>query len=254
MRSGTGCRRQWESMDRGGHRGAFEAWQRAAASPRVRLVASVVVALVSVALAVWVRHELAPLLRGATYMPFFLAVIFSAWAGGLSGGLVAVALSALASVAFFIPPSGSLTLPGAADRSSLVLFCFTGSVICLVAEAMHRARARVEQQALALLRAKEDLRTRDEQIELALEVGRIVTWDHNLDTGETRHSDSAKALLGRGDLRAANALDMLHPDERDRVVSIVRHLLAGGEAHRVELRAQRPDGEVRWACWACRSR
>lgn len=233
-------------MQQGRRTDRLAEWQRAAASPLVRRVASAVVAVVAVAIAVWVRAELAPLLRGATYMPFFLAVIFGAWAGGLFGGLIAVVLSALASMLLFLSPAGSMALTGVAEKSSLALFCFTATVICLVAEAMHRARARVEQQAAAVQQAQVALRVRDEQMELALEVGRIVTWDHNLDSGETRHSDSARVLLGRQDLSAQNALQIVHPEDRERIASITRNVLAGGEAHRVEVRVQVPELGTRW--------
>lgn len=223
-----------------------DGYRRVASRPFVGRIAAAIVAVISVTLAVVLRFELASLLSSATYMPFFLAVIFSAWAGGLFGGLISVVLSALASTYLLLPPFASIAVAGGGDQSSLALFCFTGVVICLVAEAMHRARGRVEVQAEALRVAERELRVRDEQIEMALEVGRIVTWDHNLDTGETSHSASVRALIGVKDVSAAGALALIHPDDRDRIQAVVGNVLTGGEAHRVEVRAQLPDGEVKW--------
>jgi len=233
-------------MNDGVRRRFLDGYRRFAARPAVGRLAAATVAVISVVLAVILRFDLADWLHNATYMPFFLAVIFSAWAGGLFGGLISVALSALVCAYLFLPPTSSVAVMITGDRASLTLFCFTASVICLVAEAMHRARGRVEVQAQALRVAERELRKRDEQIELALEVGRIVTWDHNLDTGEVSHSASARALLGTTDITRAKAMELIHPDDRERILAVIRNVLAGGEAHRVEIRTQLPDGEVKW--------
>ncbi|TDU26397.1 PAS domain S-box-containing protein [Panacagrimonas perspica] len=233
-------------MDDAGRRRFLDAYRRVVARPAVGRLAAAIVAVVSVALAVILRFELAGWLHNATYMPFFLAVIFSAWAGGLFGGLICVALSTFVCAYLLLPPAASMTLMISGDRASLALFCFTAVVICLVAEAMHLARGRVEVQAQALRVAQRELRVRDEQIELALEVGRIVTWDHNLDTGEVSHSASARALLGSAEITAGGAIELIHPDDRERTLAVVAHVLAGGEAHRVEIRALLPDGQVKW--------
>src|SRR5690349_9367208 len=57
---------------------------------------SLLLAPASVALALVVSLSLAPWLSDATFMPFFIAILASAWAGRLWTGLAAIALSNLA--------------------------------------------------------------------------------------------------------------------------------------------------------------
>jgi hypothetical protein len=66
-------------MDDAGRRRFLDAYRRVIARPAVGRLAAAIVAVISVVLAVIVRFELAGSLHNATYMPFFLAVLFSAW-------------------------------------------------------------------------------------------------------------------------------------------------------------------------------
>jgi hypothetical protein len=66
----------------------------------------------SILVATLLRLWLHPILgEQAPYATYFLAVMVSAWVGGLGPALLAVGLGALGAAAFFIPPDDSLRLP-----------------------------------------------------------------------------------------------------------------------------------------------
>src|SRR5579864_2792951 len=79
-----------------------------------------VVALTAVALLASVL--LRPLLD-PNFCPLFLvAVLFSAWFYGLSGGIFATVLSSAALLYFFLPPAFSFSIPSLAVAVQLFLF------------------------------------------------------------------------------------------------------------------------------------
>jgi PAS domain S-box-containing protein len=95
--------------------------------------------LVRVALAPWVFDH-------ATFMPFFMAIIGTAWYGGLRPGLLATVLSTVAGAFFLLPPHHSLWVESGSDRLQLALFGCTGVGICLACESLHVARRRAKQR------------------------------------------------------------------------------------------------------------
>jgi PAS domain S-box-containing protein len=105
----------------------------------VAVGATVAALLVRVALAPWVFEH-------ATFMPFFMAIIGTAWYGGLRPGLLATALSAGAGAFFLLPPHHSLWVESGSDRLQLALFGCTGVGICLACESLHVARRRAKQR------------------------------------------------------------------------------------------------------------
>ena len=87
------------------------------------------------------------------YFPFVLAVLGSAWYGGLKPGLLATALGALLGAFPFVQPSLS-SWPG--NRSVLVVTAFfvvIGVTASLVCEALHSARRSIEHKQRQLEQA-----------------------------------------------------------------------------------------------------
>ncbi len=91
---------------------------------------------VTLALGPWLGYEAAYLLLGMTTM-------LSAWVGGLGPGLLATALGAIMTNAFFIRPHSVfwLTLPAIFP---LILFLLQGGLIAWATASLHRARRRIE--------------------------------------------------------------------------------------------------------------
>jgi PAS domain S-box-containing protein len=112
------------------------------------------VAALSVGLALLLTMQLGALIQPKILILFFAAVTFSAWYGGLSGGLAATILSVLTIAYFFNPPLYSLAISGDADLFQI----FTFGLVCLLISALNTDLRNSKQQAktaLAELRASE---------------------------------------------------------------------------------------------------
>jgi PAS domain S-box-containing protein len=100
-------------------------------------------ALASITLAIWLRRLLAPVL--GPQFPFatiFLAVLVSAWIGGLRPALVALVLGAFGSSLFLMGPRSSHALGGLDRQVGLALYVCTGLGIALLGGSMHAAHGR----------------------------------------------------------------------------------------------------------------
>jgi signal transduction histidine kinase/CheY-like chemotaxis protein len=100
------------------------------------------IALSASVIAVLVRLRAQWLFQNATFMPLFMAILASAWLGGLRPGLLATALCALAADWFLLDPVGSLWLGGDLQAIQLVLFCTMGAALSLACQWLHNARGR----------------------------------------------------------------------------------------------------------------
>ena len=97
------------------------------------------IAPITVALGLAVRSLLAPVMTGETVYTYFVpSVLVSAWLGGLGPGLVATALSVLATI-FLIPGAPSLSTTSIANGLAFVLI---GAVISWGGEMLHQSRRR----------------------------------------------------------------------------------------------------------------
>ncbi len=111
--------------------------------PLLKRLAPYGVAILSVALAAAVRLEMDPLLNeSATLLTFAVAVILTSWFGGFWPGLLAVALSLLASDYFFVAPRYSVfRYDSRADEIRAILFAVFGLLFSMI---FARLRASIE--------------------------------------------------------------------------------------------------------------
>jgi PAS domain S-box-containing protein len=99
-----------------------------------------------VALATGLRWALDPALgEGAPLILYYFTVVFCAWYGGLWQGLLATAMSALIARYLFIPSAYSFANKGTHVLPRLITYLLTGMVISLLAETLHRARKRPQE-------------------------------------------------------------------------------------------------------------
>ena len=87
----------------------------------------------------------------APFVIFYPAVMFAALYGGLRGGLLATALSAILADYFLMEPIHQPTIVQPSDWLALVIFLLSGAMISWITESLHRATARAsaaETQAL----------------------------------------------------------------------------------------------------------
>ncbi len=119
------------------------------------------------------RLSLNPLLgRRAAFIVYFPALVFSAWLGGWGSGLVALVLSTLAAVYFFIAPARSLLITNSVDQITLVMFLLVGLSVSALSASQRKAHAQAkearqqaEEARLKALRAADDAEMRRHALE-----------------------------------------------------------------------------------------
>jgi PAS domain S-box-containing protein len=99
-------------------------------------------------------------------------------------------------------------------------------------------------------RSAAELRRSSDQLLLAMESGRMGSWEWNVGEGTVQWSSSLEILHGLepgtfdGTFEAY--LRDAHPDDRDRIVRTLRKTIQEGRDHSIEYRIIRPDGTMRW--------
>lgn len=98
-------------------------------------------AVVSIALATWLRLLLDPALGNQfPVITFFFGVLLTAWYGGFVPALLAVVLGALSTKFFIMPPRGGFALEGREQQVGMLLYFFTSLGIALLGGVMHGAK------------------------------------------------------------------------------------------------------------------
>jgi PAS domain S-box-containing protein len=99
-------------------------------------------------------------------------------------------------------------------------------------------------------KARQQLADQQERLRLALEAGRMGTWEWNIQTGEVVWADSLLALHGfdsedfGGTLEAFQRL--VHPDDLPTVQQAIAHAIENHASYDAEFRILWTDGSVHW--------
>lgn len=204
------------------------------------------VAVWTVGLAFAATLLMSPLVPPGISPLFLLAVMISAWRGGLGAGLLATALSALANAFVFLPPTYSLRI----DRDDLLqLAVFTFAAIII--GTLSAARRRAEDEREALLVREQMARVEAERAN-AVKDEFLAAVSHELRTPLTTIKTLTRVMQRRdpGEAERREYLEDI-ASECDRQIDLVHNLLdlsrirAGG----VQIKPQRVDaGEVVRAC------
>lgn len=89
---------------------------------------------------------------------FYVAVMISAWYGGLVPGLLTMVLATAIAI-YDYPPAGHFDIYRSSDQMRLALFLLTASMICILIENLHRALIRHNITARELLGTQKRVRT-----------------------------------------------------------------------------------------------
>lgn len=96
-------------------------------------------------------------LKPYVWFLFFPAAFFSAWIGGLAGGLAATVISMLLVWYFFIPPAFSFTLDNPASAFSIVVFVIMGGLFAFFFERLQQSKQRTDEALAAAEAANEKI-------------------------------------------------------------------------------------------------
>ncbi len=98
-------------------------------------------------------------------------------------------------------------------------------------------------------RGEEALRESEAKLEEAQRIAHVGYWERDLETNLITWSDETLRIFGlaQGDGRVAATRyqELIHPEDRQRVVAAVAEALRGGPRYHVEYRVLPPNGEVR---------
>jgi two-component system cell cycle sensor histidine kinase/response regulator CckA len=95
------------------------------------------------------------------------------------------------------------------------------------------------------IQAEQALRASEERLCLALSAG-VGVWDHDLRTEAPALSPQYNRLHGHAPLNPAEWLRLVHPDDRERVMALVRQSIDRMTEWEAEYRLLYPDGSVNW--------
>ena len=193
-------------------------------------------AVVSTAFAIWVRLLLDPVLGDNIPLPtLLLAVLLTAWYGGLRPALLAVVLGAFSADYFLFQPRGSFVLRGEAEYVGMAFYVVVGVGIALVGGAMQAAPG-------ASMRRLQQARD-------ALAQTGIGVWNWNIAANTLEADELCLELFGLPagqPVRTSEAfLARVHPEDFARVQMAVAASIEHGTEFNTGCRVVSPAGSVR---------
>jgi PAS domain S-box-containing protein len=178
-------------------------------------------------------------------VPFLLWAALRFGITGTSNSIVLVAFLAILGAVHGRGPFTSDTLVN--DVLSLQLFLLVAAVSFMVLAAVveeHKVAAH------ALRESAETVRASEERLRLAQQAAGIGTFERNLRTGLVTWTQEMESMYGLppggfGQTRAAFE-NLIHPDDRARVMELVDSALKTGQQTTGEWRVLWPDGSIHW--------
>ncbi len=216
------------------------------------------VAIAAAAAGTLLRLALNPLWGvGLPFVFMFPSIMLSAWFGGFWPGVCTTLLSAVAADYFWMTPLHSQMFNDPADLLALFIFIASGVVISALNEGWRRATAaaiEAERERAALFEKERAARTQaetaEQQLKLAVQAGRMGTWQYTMSTGAVAWSPGLEAIHGFSPGSFPGTFEAfrneIHPADRDRVLEAIGAAVEQRRDHHVEYRIVRPDGAVRW--------
>ena len=106
------------------------------------------VAVVSVAIATWVRLILDPVLGDrSAFETLLFAVVLTAWYGGFGPAFVAVVFGVLSADYYLVVPRGSFGFKGATQYLELALYLAIGTGVAIIGGVMDGARQKTPEHS-----------------------------------------------------------------------------------------------------------
>lgn len=188
---------------------------------------------------------------------FYLAVIAAAWWGGLGPGLLAVVLSVLAANVFFIGVPGGLGMPQLHQWMLMVTFVTVNVLVCLMVEALHRARRGADTRAReirekhdALKRALAERQQAEESFRAVFEtvaVGMVLLEPQTGSFLRVNRYFCQITGYSEEELKGMTVRDLTHPEGRDEHFEAFQRMARGDTASYIaDKRYVRKDGQVIW--------
>jgi len=194
-------------------------------------------------------------LQAAPVSIFICAVLVSGWFGGVGPGLLAVALSSLSFVYFFLPPTHEFSIP-ASEIPRFVIFILSALFVAVVsaaqrnaAESLRRSRDQLSVTVQELRKSEEKIRQDERELRQIIDLvpEHIIV---SAPDGSRLYANQVVLQyygIGMEQLVSAGFPALaLHPDDVEGIIREREKSLARGVAYEQEARARRKDGQFRW--------
>jgi len=204
--------------------------------------------LLSIALATWIRLLLDPVLGNQIpYSTLLLAVLVTAWYGGVRPALLAVLLGVFSARYFLIPPRGSFGFTGADQYVGLALYLAVGVGIAVLGEAMRAAPLLSDRK---LEQARQALAQSEERVRLTLRSSGIAVWSWDIVPNIIEADENCSELFGLAAGQFPRTIEdfaeCVHFDDRERVRQEITASAQHGAEYNTEFRVVSPEGAVRF--------
>lgn len=199
-------------------------------------------AICAVAIAFLCTWTLHALLHATSESLFSLAILVSAWYGGLGPGIVAIVAS-LAAFESVLDHWHAVPVHPTSEVVSLASWAMVVVFTCSLQETLNFSKRRAQVND----RKRWESET---QLNLALDAASMGIWDWDQSSDRIRWSEHHERLFGLAPGTFAGTyaafLDRVHPDDRDRVAeALTAAQTARLELHQ-EFRVIWPDGSLHW--------
>jgi PAS domain S-box-containing protein len=176
---------------------------------------------------------------------FLLAVMFSAWYGGLGPGLLSLFVSLLISDYFFVAPYFAFWPPGRGNFVRLVTLVSVGSFISVLSELTHYTRRRAEDSFQSAQRADETRRLIEERYHTLFDQAPdgILIADRQSFYLDANASMCRMLGYDRDELIGLHASDIVTEPEVEHIDEALTMIKAESDYHR-EWHFRRKDGSV----------
>jgi PAS domain S-box-containing protein len=181
------------------------------------------------------------------YVLLMAAAVLAAWVGGLSGGIAAVATTAVLNQVIFAAGESE---PDAAQFLQ-ALYIVTATAIVLLVASRRASRDRLADALDEVSTLAEEVEARDERLQIMLSASGTGFWEWDIETGALTWSDAIFRQHGLEPGPEAPAftayLDTIHPDDRGAFESAIASTMEPGrDTFELDFRVVWPDGTIHW--------
>ncbi len=226
----------------------------------LKYAAAVISVIVAIAILHWWNAEI---FDPAHVLFLLCAVLLSTWIGGLGPGLLAMTLSLLAFIFYYVAPINSLAVKASELPRLLVFGSATFAVVWLTAaqkrttESLRQAGNELTRNNLLLQKevnerkqVEKALRESEAKLKEAGQLANIGYWERDPIADRITWSEETKRIFGLQSpervITQSQLLEMIYPEDRPLPQRALVEALQEGRSYDVEFRIVRPDGDLRY--------
>jgi len=200
----------------------------------------VIVGSLSAAVAFFATLGLSTLFDEHFFTLMVAAVAYSCWRVNWKAGAICTFIG-IFGVVLLLPPKMHFSIAGASDIVRLIMFMFTGSMVCLLSYFKDRTTAKLQVQ-------RDRTAHTEELLQVAAQENKLWTWEYDPDRNLLSWQMLATDNKLRWVMPFESWLRRLHPADRESVKNILQ-MTTGNIRFRLEYRVQTSKG-IHW--WSSR--